>query len=155
MPLKAMPLKDFTWNYIKPLHRITDSTFRFKYVSNIDVQKELKALKRNKSAGIDNLPPNLLKDCADVISPHLTHLINMSLHQASFPDEWKRAKVIPIHKNDKRDYTGNYRPISLLPIVSKITEKVVHRQLIAYLENNHLLSNIQYPKHLTRWITLH
>jgi hypothetical protein len=146
----AMPLKDCTWNYIKPLHRVTNEIFQFKYVSNVEVQKELKKLKRNKSAGIDNLPPNLLRDSAEAISTHLTHLINMSLSKGIFPDEWKTAKIVPIHKGEKREIAGNYRPISLLPIVSKLMEKMVHRQLITYLEKNNLLTNIQFGYRASR-----
>jgi hypothetical protein len=145
-----MPQKEFTWNYIKPLHRITNETFRFQYVSNVEVQKELKMLKRNKSAGIDNLPPNLLRDCAEAVSPHLSHLINLSLSEGIFPDEWKTAKVVPIHKSGKREMAGNYRPISLLPIVSKLMEKVVHRQLITFLEKNNLLTNTQFGYRTSR-----
>ena len=80
-----MPLKELTWNCVKPFYRIIKETFRFKYVSNVEeVHKELKNLNRNKSAGIDNLPPNLLRDCIEVISPHLLHFINLSLSRDIF-----------------------------------------------------------------------
>ena len=126
-----MSLKEIDRNSVKSFHRITKETFRFKYISNDEVQKKLKNMKRNKYPGIENLPPDLLLDCAEVISQHLSHLINNhSLSQGIFPNDWKTAKVVPIQKGDKRKISGNYRPFSLLSILSKIMEKVIYRQFI-------------------------
>ena len=82
----------------------------------------------------------ILKDAVDVITPSLTALFNLSLQTRSFPSIWKTAKVIPLfEKADKQD-ASNYRPISILPTLSKILEKAVHTQLYAYLTENNLIS---------------
>ena len=70
--------------------------------------------------------------------------INSSLDIGCFPDYLKLAKIVPIYKKDDKHLFKNYRPISLLPTISKVFEKVVNGQLIKYLENNKLLSASQY-----------
>ena len=105
---------------------------------------ELKKLKRSKATGADNLPPGLLKDCAEEISQHVGFLINLSIESAEIPTEWKHALITPILKKGKVNQVDNYRPISVLPTLSKILERAVHTQLIDYLENNFLLSDQQF-----------
>ena len=118
--------------------------FRFRYVSNIFIEKHLKSLKRKKSTGLDNLPSNLLKDCASSISNPLTYIINLSLDTCTVPRIWKKAMIIPTFKSGSVSNPENYRPISVLPILSKVLEKVVHTQLMDYLESNKLISNFQF-----------
>ena len=66
------------------------------------------------------------------------------LKHGIIPDDWKTAKVIPIFKSGTRTDPGNYRPISVLPALSKILERAVHSQLIDYLEKFNLITNCQY-----------
>ncbi len=94
----------------------------------------------------------VLRISADIIAPSLTYIFNLSLYTGIYIDEWKRARVIPIYKYEDRRKCENYRPISILPIVSKVFEREVFRQLYAYLSNNSLLSKFQsgfQPKHST------
>ena len=122
----------------------TQLKFKFEYVSNIFVRKQLKNLKRNKATGLDELPATVLKDCADCSSPIITHIINLSLNTSSFPELWKRARVTPIHKSGPKDKPENYRPISVLPILSKICERAVHFQVMKHLEDQKLLTDRQF-----------
>ena len=85
----------------------------------------------------------MLKDAAAVIAKPLTHIINLSLKTGTIPTDWKAAKVIPLFKSGSLAEIDNYRPISILPSISKILEKVVYRQLMTYLQNG-LLSQFQY-----------
>ena len=81
------------------------------------------------------------------------HLANSSISTSTFPDSWKAAIVIPIHKSGDLKNPGNFRPISILPALSKILEKVVCSQLISYFIANHILSPSQYayrPLHSNR-----
>ena len=71
----------------------------------------------------------LLKDSAAVITQTITFLINLSLTTGIVPDEWKQAGVVPLHKSGGRKVMDNYRPISILPFISKIAEKAVNVQL--------------------------
>ena len=90
---------------------------------------------RKKAHGIDELPPNLLKDVANEISKPLAFIINKSLSSGIVPDLWKISKVTPLYKSDSKSDFNNYRPISVLPCLSKVLKQVVHRQLSNYREN--------------------
>ena len=97
-----------------------------------------------ETTGFDNLPPGLLKDAAAEIASTLAHIINLSLRSGQVPSQWKIAEVIPLHKSGNTGDNNNFRPISILPAVSKILEKAVHHQLMNYIEGNNLLSNNQF-----------
>ena len=141
---RAIHLCNFAWKPPRPVRKRTDKKFNFRPVSKLEVEKYLRSIKRNKSTGIDNLPPCLLKDAARTISAPLTHLINLSLQTGLFPKDWKLAKIVPIHKSGFHSSFDNYRPISVLPVLSKIIEKAVHRQVIEFIEQNKLLSAFQF-----------
>ena len=94
--------------------------FSFKAVCVTDVLYALQNLKMSKAAGLDNIPPGLLKDASYFIAEPLTYLINLSMSTGLFPSEWKQAKVIPIFKSGSNTSMDNYRPISILSVVSKI-----------------------------------
>ena len=106
--------------------------------------KELKSLRVNKGAGLDNIPPRLLKAAADIIAPTLTYIFNLSLSKGVFPQDFKVAKVSPLFKSGSRDQVENYRPISVLPIVAKVFEKEVNNQLYKYPMDNNLLHPSQH-----------
>ena len=135
---------EFLWRKPSQPAIFTNKRFNFQYISKIFVEKEFKQLERNKSAGLDNLPPGLLKDSAKFISAPLAHIMNMSIKSSSVPNEWKHAKITPIFKSCTHSQFDNYRPISVLPCCSKILEKAVHYQLINYLETNNLLYENQF-----------
>ena len=98
-------------------------------------------LKDNTSVGLDGISSKLLKMCAPVIVPYLTHIINRSFLEYKFPNQWKRSKVIPIHKSGNKNSPNNFRPISILPTVSKLLERFVQRQLVSFLEENKVIIN--------------
>ena len=108
------------------------------------IQKELRNLKRQKETGIDNLPPGLLKDCAMYIATPLCCIINLSISTSTIPTICKHAKVSSVFKSGDSSEPGNYRPISILPVLSKILGKAIHKQLMDYLETENLLRNQQY-----------
>ena len=78
-----------------------------------------------------------------VLAVCVTHLINLSINSGVVPSEWKQAKVVPLFKSGNKDDLDNYRPLSILPILSKILEKAVFHQLHSYLSENSLLSSYQ------------
>ena len=75
----------------------------------------------------------LLKLAAPIVCHPLAYICNLSLFTSHFPSKWKVAKVTPIYKDGDKSDVSNYRPISVLPILSKILERVVHDQLYDYL----------------------
>jgi hypothetical protein len=103
------------------------------------VFSELCKLNTSKSTGSDNINARFLKLSAFIIAPILTQLFNLSLSSGVFPDVFKIAKVIPIHKSGPKSVKGNYRPISVLPVMSLIFERHVSTCLRNYLESNNLL----------------
>ena len=113
-------------------------------MNKIWVENQLRLLKRSKATGPDNLPPGMLKDCSNELSGPLCYLINLTMINGTIPNEWKLAKVIPIFKYGDRTDPNNYRPISILPILSKILERAVPSKLLDHLEKYLLLTNFHY-----------
>ena len=140
----AYPLTNFTWKYPRKRSLRTDKIFRFSYISTAFVEREIRQLKQNKATGTDQLPPNLLKDCSVLIAKPIAHILNLSVKTSTVPSLWKSAKICPIFKSGKSELVENYRPISVLPVLSKILEKTVHQQLYSFLETNSLLNDCQF-----------
>ena len=101
-------------------------------------------IKDSASVGLDEISSKMLKISAPVIVPYLTYIINRSLFENKFPNQWKMSKIIPIHKSGNTTSPNNFRPISIQPTVSKLLERFVQRQFMAFLEENSLLSPAQF-----------
>ena len=127
---KSIMLMNFAWRLPKSICLRTTRRFELGFVSNGFVQRELKKLKQQKAQGADELPPGMLKDCHQHIFQPLGHIINLSIRCNKVPSIWKVAKVVPIHKKGPHNNPEKYRPISVLPVLSKILERAVHQQLI-------------------------
>ena len=119
-------------------------TFKFQKVSSTEIKDVMKKLNRKKAQGYDEIPTSFIKDGANILAEPLASLINRCLENSLFPSAEKCAKITPIYKSEERSLLDNYRPISILPVLSKVFEQVIHRQLYAYLEQNDLLSKIQF-----------
>ena len=120
------------------------TSFHILPVDELFVTSQLKSLKANKATGLDNISARLLKDAAEVIAPSVTLLLNRSTSSHTFPSIWKCAKVIALFKAGDKERATNYRPISLLPTLSKLLERAVHIQFYEYLAKNKLLNEKQY-----------
>ena len=107
------------------------------------VRNFLSLLNTNKSTGIDNIGPKILKISANVIAPSLTCIVNKSIISGEFPNFWKEAKVKPLFKSGSKCDVNNYRPISILPTISKLIEKWVNNQFLEYLSAFDLLHKSQ------------
>jgi len=112
---------------------LNDPLLRDIQVTIPQVRKELAKLNTSKAPGPDGVPSRVLKDCAAELAPSLTLLFNKSLTLGKFPQEWKKANVVPVHKKGSKTDVKNYRPISLLPVVSKVFEKCVYDLIIGPL----------------------
>ena len=109
-----------------------------------DVLKEILSLDPSKSTGHDNIPARLLIDSASIIAKPLCHIINLSLQYGIFPEPLKIAKITPIFKKGSPYIVNNYRPISILPQLSNIFERIVRKQLVAFLDKFSLIYPQQY-----------
>ena len=108
-----------------------------------DIVKIIKSLDPNKAHGHDEISIRMIKLCATSISKPLSILFRNCFENQCFPNEWKRANIVPVHKKNDKQLIKNYRPVSLLPVCSKIFEKVIFNSLFKYLEDNNLLNGNQ------------
>ena len=130
-----------------------DCDFKFKRIEEEEVLQLLHSLDVKKSTGVDGIGAGLLHLVAPAVSGSLTKLFNFSLLSGEVPWEWKMARVSPIYKGGDIEIAGNYRPVSVLPVVSKIMEKLVHQQLYSYLQQHAILNPAQFgfrPNHSTQ-----
>lgn len=109
-----------------------------------EVKKVVNSLPNKNSCGYDELNTKIIKESINLIAPVLVYLFNMVLIQGIYPNALKLAKVIPLYKRDGRTSVENYRPISLLPIISKILEKIIHARLTEFLNGSSKLSATQH-----------
>ena len=143
-PNLAEQLKQSRTDFKSFLKTKISKKFTFRNINSDDIYKIISELKPLNSAGYDNISNKLLKALSPIILKPLTLIINQSLNTGIFPQKLKLAKVLPIFKKGSKSAIENYRPISLLPSISKIFEKVVYNQLYEYLEQNNLLYSNQY-----------
>ena len=130
-----------------------EQSFSFHRVEPEEVQRILRGLKVNKATGPDGLSNRLLKLAAPAIAKSLATIYNASLENGVVPGEWKAVNVSPIFKSGDKTSLNNYRPISILPVVAKVFEKLVHQQLHAYLRKHKILHQAQSgfrPGHTTQ-----
>ena len=118
--------------------------FNFQPEKEETISKLIDLIKIDVATGEDGISAKILKDGKATITPYLTKIINLSYKLNVFPDNMKNAVIKPLHKKEDVNDIGNYRPISLLPVLSKLFEKSAANQLIKYLEENNLISPSQH-----------
>ena len=116
----------------------------FTKVLEREVFAAVKEINVSKSSGVEGISSYVIKEVFGMIIPEIAFMFNLSLTAARFPDQWKKALVIPIPKTGNLSDVQNYRPISLLPLPGKVLEKLVHQQISNHLETNSLLANSQH-----------
>ena len=135
-----------------------NSNLTFQPITVDITSRIIDSLKSKTSTGVDCISNKLLKFVRNVISEPLTIIINQMLNVGVFPDLLKISKVIPIYKKEDDTIFSNYRPISLLPSISKNFEKAILEQLATYLDSNNLIHKHQYgfrKNHSTEYASLH
>ena len=103
----------------------------------IDYMKDLKC---STSCGLDGITARLLKAAGPSIYPVLLHICNISIQMRTFPTSWKIGCITPLHKSGDTINPDNFRPISVLPCLGKMLERLVHNQVYGYLTSHNLLS---------------
>ncbi|KAG7304918.1 hypothetical protein JYU34_010320 [Plutella xylostella] len=134
--------KQFTLNQIDNIPTPDIDSFNFAPASAEEIRKIILSLK-SKAVGHDNIGRIMVINLLDILLPAITHIINHSLTSGHFPDLWRKAYVIPLPKISNPSSLNHYRPISILPFLSKVLESIVHRQLTAFLSNGGLLNPYQ------------
>ena len=101
----------------------------------MEIKNEILELNSKKSTGYDTIPAKIVKDSISIVSPPLTELFNISVEECFFPMDLKYANVTPIFKKGDSTNKENYRPISILPHISKIFERILFQQISSYVSS--------------------
>ena len=115
--------------YARPNVDLTLSDLTLTATQALDVLANLNA---SKATGPDKIPASILKETVYEIATSLCELFNKSLRLGSLPMDWKLANVVPVFKKDNKEYAENYRPISLLCLVSKVMERCVFNSCVQH-----------------------
>ena len=132
------------WLKYEPENQSEQSTLDLQPVNHEIVRTILNSLKVNKAAGLDKISARMIKDAEYELAPSITYLVNKSIMDGIVPALWKIARITPVYKAEDKLLVENYRPISVLPVVSKVLEKVVYTQLCAHLDQLNYIYSHQY-----------
>lgn len=127
--------------FITRIESLTRNTnkFVFQPVSLCEVKKYISG-STSKAVGYDDIGRCLIVPIIDILLPYITYIINTSISSAHFPSLWKNSHLVPISKKLSSADFNNFRPISIVPFLSKILERVVYKQWATFLDNNKLLN---------------
>ena len=125
------------------IYPLNKNTLEHINITSNNVKLILENLRPSKASGPDNINPMILKKTATTISPILAHIFNFSLRSGTFPTKWKLANVTPLFKKGDKQRCENYRPISLLSILSKVLERCVFIQVFSFFQENGIITKLQ------------
>ena len=111
---------------------LVNARFEFTEIDKETVLHHLTTLNVKKATGVDGISAKLLRMAAPGIATSLTKLFNYSLKTGQIPRDWNATHVTLVHKKDVKELAENYRPVSVLPVVAKVFEAIVHTQLFVY-----------------------
>ena len=131
IPKKANPLLSGEYPFDTP-----PLSFSFSAIMTDKLSSTLNKMKISHGSGLDGIASFYLKIALPVVGRSLCDLFNKSLFAGKFPEDWKIARIAPIFKNGAKDDRPNYRPISVLPFISRLFEKLIFNQLYEYLDAN-------------------
>ena len=141
LKLLPAPMKKYGYESVDTFYKNkipSGTSFHLVEVDQDYITNVLQNLSISKAPGIDNIPALFLHDGVSVLCKPITQLVNLSISVAEFPNKCKVAKVKPLFKKGSKIEPQNYRPISLLPVMSKVFEQVIHEQTQTFLENHNL-----------------
>ena len=115
-------------------HFKIEQKFSFSLTSNQEMQNKINDLDPKKATVENDIPAKILIETKEITSKFLTKIFNDSIDENKFPGSLKNADVLPIHKKDERTNKENYRPVSLLPTISKLYERDIYNQILIYIE---------------------
>uniref|UniRef100_A0A2A4JYZ1 Reverse transcriptase domain-containing protein n=1 Tax=Heliothis virescens TaxID=7102 RepID=A0A2A4JYZ1_HELVI len=126
------------------INNTTSTSFGLIDTDETEVEQIIMNLKDDCAVGWDNISNKTIKQFRHILVPPLTYIFRTCLSKSHFPQCLKKAVVIPVHKSGSKEQVTNYRPISLLPTISKILEKIINKRLMKYLEKQSILSVRQF-----------
>ena len=138
-------------SYYKKILGSPSLNFELAPTTEANILMILQSLQTDKAAGIDNISSRFLKDGAKILAEPICQLCNLSISLSLFPADCKTAKIKPLFKKGSKTDPKNYRPVSLLPIISKIIERVVNEQTQCFLQHSKAICDYQsgFRKHFS------
>lgn len=133
-----------TKNPLEYIPLYTKEEFTFKATNKREITKVISDLNNKKTSGYDLISNYILKSCCSTIVPYITKLFNQCFTKNIFPSPYKIALVVPIFKGGNKGDVSCYRPISLLPVLGKLLEKIAYKQTLNHLIDNNLLTEKQF-----------
>ena len=118
--------------------------FKFHEETEESISKLIDRIRSDVATGTDDLNITFIKDSKYVITPYLTKLVNLSYKLTQFPEAMKRTRIKALHKKESTEEISNYRPISILPVLSKVFERSGTNQMVKFLEENMLINTNQH-----------
>ncbi|XP_050558188.1 uncharacterized protein LOC126912056 [Spodoptera frugiperda] len=131
-----------TVDFIAGLPRRNTDSFSFSPVASGDIKKIILSIK-SRAVGFDDIGRSMIIPILDYILPSITHIINFSLFSGQFPSLWRNAYVRPLPKITNPSLPSHFRPISILPFLSKVLEACAHKQFSCFIARHNLLSPLQ------------
>ena len=127
------------YDLLKSLPNTDEPSFVLNKVKPDEVMTQIRELRSDCSTGIDQIPAKFIKPVASYLASPLAHIINLCIETSSFPNVWKTARISPIPKIDHPKSEDDFRPISILPAMSKIFERIVLKQMLDFIDQTALL----------------
>ena len=124
--------------------KVADVTLNHFEPTDVEEVTSLLQSMKNVGAGLDKINARIFKGTYKVIIKEITHFVNLCLQNGVFPKQLKIALIKPIYKSGEKDVFGNYRPISILPYISKLLEKIIHTRLMDFLTENSIINQSQF-----------
>ena len=100
-----------------------------------EIETEIRLLKLNKASQYSDIPTKIIKENSDIFSNFISESINNSIKSSIFPSCLKHADVTPLHKKCNKSLKENYRPVSILPILSKVFERSMFKQMSSFFDD--------------------
>ena len=117
------------------MEKLGNPSFSFEFTSYEEIVKEVNSLKIRKASQKVDIPVRIIKENIDIVFYFLYHNFNNSLSCSTFPAAMKYAEVTPIHKKDDKTDKENYRPITILPDLSQVYERLMYNQIYPYFQS--------------------
>ena len=125
------------------LHLLTDKSLSMVKFVNTDILKIIQNLNPNKAHGHEKISIRILKICGNSLCRPLEFIFTDFLINGIFPSVWKKGNIVPVHKKNDKQRLNNYRRISLLPIRSKVFERLIFNEMFGFFIENDLISQHQ------------
>lgn len=113
-----------------------------------EVERVIRGLRNDCAPGWDGISPSVIKASSNILVPPITHVCNLSITTGVFPKLMKRGLISPIYKQGDRGDVANYRPISVLPVLSKVLERILNSALVNFLAKNNIIAIMAFPQRM-------